>query len=81
MSSYFLRYAPEIVVEVVRVGVVTAVVAVFGMVLPVMALVAVVILVGAGVRVVPRACDVDDGCLNDVSAVICHAAASLRYGG
>jgi hypothetical protein len=53
MSSYFLRYAPEIVVEVVRVGVTTAVVAVVGMVLPVMALVAVVILVGAVVRVVP----------------------------
>jgi hypothetical protein len=53
MSFYFLRYAPEIVVEVVRVGVVTAVVAVVGMVLLVMALVAVVILVGAVVRVVP----------------------------
>jgi hypothetical protein len=53
MSSYFLRYAPDIVVEFVRVGVVTAVVAVVGMVLPVMALVAVVILVGAVVKVVP----------------------------
>jgi hypothetical protein len=38
MSSYFLRYALEIVIEVVRVGVVTAVVAV---------------LVGAVGRVVP----------------------------
>jgi hypothetical protein len=53
MPSYFLRYAPEIVVEVVRVGVATAVVAVVGVVVPVMASVALVILVGAVVRVVP----------------------------
>jgi hypothetical protein len=82
MSSYLLRYAPEIVVEFVRVGVVTAVVVVVGIVLLVMTLVAVVILVGAVVRVVPvPVMSMMHGCLHDVSALICHAAALLRYGG
>jgi uncharacterized membrane protein YedE/YeeE len=78
MSSYFLRYAPEIVVEVVRVGVVTAVVAVVGMILPATAF-GFGDTCGGGCEGSACACDVDDGCLHDVSALIYHAAALLRY--